>query len=295
AAEEQVASLQTEEREVERQRSAAAARRDALGLGLNRKDGAGALIAARDRLPGVLGTVAEEFEVGNGFEAAVAAALGAAADAVAVRSLADAAAAITLLKHDDAGRAGLLVGQARDANDTWPALPDGAHYAIDVVSAPDLLRPALRRLLAHTAIVADLDTAQRLVAADPQLRAVTTDGDILGDGWSAGGSGAAPSLLEMRAAHSEAEQMLAELNHQADRLRFALSAAVEQANSLREDVDAAAAELHESDARLAAVAERLGQLGAAARAAAEETERLERGVEEASAARDRDVEGLAAL
>jgi chromosome segregation protein len=60
-------------------------------------------------------------------------------------------------------------------------------------------------------------------------------------------------------------------------------------------VDAALGELHESDARLAAVAERLGQLGAAARAAAGETERYARGVEEASAARDRDLAGLAAL
>jgi len=112
AAQEQAATLGAEEREVERQRSAAAARRDALGLGLDRKDGSAALVAARGALPGVLGTVADLVGVRAGFETAIAAALGSAADAVAVRSLADAAAAINLLRRDDAGRAGLLVGAA---------------------------------------------------------------------------------------------------------------------------------------------------------------------------------------
>jgi chromosome segregation protein len=295
AAEENVTSLQTEEREVERQRSAAVARRDALGLGLNRKDGSGALIAAGNQLPGVLGTVADVVGVEAGYQTAVAAALGAAADAVAVRSLADAAAAIALLKRDDAGRAGLIVGGPPEPGGDWPALPAGARYAIDVVSAPDLLRPALRRLLDRTALVTDVEAAQHLVATLPEVRAVTADGDVLGVGWSAGGSSAAPSLLEVRAAYVETERQLAELGHRGDRLRFALSAATEEATRAQEEVDAAVAELHESDARLAAVAERLGQLGAAARAAGSETERYARGVEEASAARDRDLEGLAAL
>ncbi|HEX3823234.1 MAG TPA: chromosome segregation protein SMC [Mycobacteriales bacterium] len=295
AAEETVSALQAEEREIERQRSAAAARRDALGLGLNRKDGSGALIAAGSKLPGVLGTVAVVVDVEAGFETAVAAALGAAADAVAVTSLADAAAAISLLKREDAGRAGMLVGGAADSGESWPDLPAGARYAIDVVTAPDLLRPALRRLLERTALVSDVDAAQRLVKASPTLRAVTADGDVLADGWSAGGSSAAPSLLEVRAAHSEAEQLLAELNHRTDRLRFALSAATEEAGRAQDELDLAISELHESDARQAAVAERLGQLGAAARATVSETERYARGVDEASAARDRDLEGLAAL
>ncbi len=295
AAEENVTALQTEEHEVERQRSAAAARRDALAIGLNRKDGSAALIAARHSLPGVLGSVAEVVTVDAGYETAVAAALGVAADAVAVRSLADAAEAIALLKRDDAGRAGLLVGGPAERADAAPALPAGARYAIDVVSAPELLRPALRRLLDRTALVADVAAARALVAALPEVRAVTSDGDVIGIGWSAGGSAAVPSLLEIRAAHSEAEQLVADLGHRAERLRFALSAATEAAAAAQDEVDTALAELHESDARMAGVAERLGQLGAAARASAGETERYATGVEEASAARDRDLAGLAAL
>ncbi|MDQ1684040.1 MAG: chromosome segregation protein [Frankiaceae bacterium] len=296
-AEERLSALQDEEREVERRRSAAAARRDALALGLARKDGHGAVLGAGDRLPGVLGTVAEVVRVGAGYETAVAAALGSAADAVAVASLADAAAALALLKADDAGRAGLVVGGATyaDEGEPWPGLPAGCRYAVDVLTAPELLRPALTRLLDRVAVVPDLDTAAALVGSTPGLRAVTPDGDLLGAAWVIGGSASTPSALEVQAAHDEAATECTELGHRAERLRFALSAAAEETRRAQDDADDALAALHESDARLAAVAERLGQLGAAARAAIEEAERLDAAIQAATAAREADLEGLAEL
>ncbi|MFE7519154.1 AAA family ATPase [Streptomyces halstedii] len=94
----------------ERRRAALAARHEALSLGLRRKDGTGVLLGARDRLSGLLGPAAELLTVSPGYEVAVAAALGAAADAVAVRDTATAAEAIRLLRERDAGRAALLLG-----------------------------------------------------------------------------------------------------------------------------------------------------------------------------------------
>ncbi|WP_405422735.1 AAA family ATPase [Streptomyces erythrochromogenes] len=102
----------------ERSRAAVSARRDALALGLRRKDGTGALLAARERLAGVLGPAAERLSVTPGYEAAVAAALGSAADALAVASPSAAAGAIRHLRDADAGRATLLITPP-------PALPDG--------------------------------------------------------------------------------------------------------------------------------------------------------------------------
>ncbi|MEU5267502.1 AAA family ATPase [Streptomyces hygroscopicus] len=93
----------------ERERAATSARHDALALGLRRKDGTGALLAAADRLGGLLGPAAELLTVTPGFEVPVAAALGAAADAVAVTGPRAAAEAIRLLRTDDAGRAALLL------------------------------------------------------------------------------------------------------------------------------------------------------------------------------------------
>ncbi|MFD6226329.1 AAA family ATPase [Streptomyces sp. NPDC060232] len=106
----------------ERARAAVSARRDALALGLRRKDGTGVLLAARERLAGVLGPAAERLSVAPGYEAAVAAALGSAADALAVASPSAAAGAIRHLREADAGRATLLITPP-------PVLPDEARDA----------------------------------------------------------------------------------------------------------------------------------------------------------------------
>ncbi|KPC83693.1 AAA family ATPase [Streptomyces sp. NRRL S-4] len=96
----------------ERSRAAVSARHEALSLGLRRKDGTGVLLGAGDRLSGLLGPVAELVTVAPGYEVAVAAALGVAADAVAVTDPAAAADAIRLLRKQDAGRAALVPGGA---------------------------------------------------------------------------------------------------------------------------------------------------------------------------------------
>ncbi|MFJ8886909.1 AAA family ATPase [Streptomyces sp. NPDC102402] len=96
----------------ERSRAAVSARHEALSLGLRRKDGTGVLLGAGDRLTGLLGPVAELLTVAPGHEVAVAAALGAAADAIAVTDPAAAAEAIRLLRKQDAGRAALVPGGA---------------------------------------------------------------------------------------------------------------------------------------------------------------------------------------
>ncbi|MHA5052793.1 AAA family ATPase [Streptomyces sp. SD15] len=96
----------------ERRRAATQARHEALALGLRRKDGTGALLGATDRLTGLLGPAAELLSVTPGFEVALAAAFGAAADAIAVTTPASAAEAIRLLRKQDAGRAALLLAGA---------------------------------------------------------------------------------------------------------------------------------------------------------------------------------------
>ncbi|MFI5640280.1 AAA family ATPase [Streptomyces goshikiensis] len=115
--------------ETERSRAAVAARRDALALGLRRKDGTGAVLAARERLEGLLGPAAERVSVAAGYEVAVAAALGAAADAVAVDTVGGAAAAIRHLRTTDAGRATFLITPpnpslpAQTTDPAYPSLP----------------------------------------------------------------------------------------------------------------------------------------------------------------------------
>ncbi|MEJ5914900.1 chromosome segregation SMC family protein, partial [Pseudokineococcus sp. 1T1Z-3] len=110
---EDVERAREQERAAERDRGSAQARLEALELGLARRDGSGALLAAGDRLPGVLGPVTELVDVEPGYEDAVAAALRGVADGVAVESLAVAVDALRLLRGDDAGTASLLVAGGR--------------------------------------------------------------------------------------------------------------------------------------------------------------------------------------
>ncbi|HLL35839.1 MAG TPA: AAA family ATPase [Streptomyces sp.] len=122
----------------ERERAATRARHETLALGLRRKDGTGALLAARDRLTGVLGPAAELLTVTPGYEIALATAFGAAADAIAVSTPSAAAEAIRLLRKQDAGRAALLLtgapektpeggaGNGAPSHDD-PAPDNGAH------------------------------------------------------------------------------------------------------------------------------------------------------------------------
>ena len=293
--EERLAKARDEALQSDRDRASLAARKDALELGLARKDGAGALLAATDSVSGLLGSVAALLSVRSGYEAAVAAALGSAADAVVVRDADAAVGAIDHLKADDLGRAGLLLGGGPADDSSWPDLPGHATYAVDVVDAPTDLAGALARVLFKVAVVDDLDAARALVGELPELTAVTRDGDLFGAHFAAGGSSSQPSLIEIQAAVDEATAMLAEAAAASERLAFEMSGLESERLDAQKRVDVALAKLHESDATLAAVAEELGQHGSQARAARGEADRLEKAIAEADEARVRDLAGLADL
>lgn len=293
--EEQLARAREDAQQADRDRAGLVARRDALELGLNRKDGAGALLAAGDRVTGLLGSVAAMLDVDHGYETAVAAALGWAADAVVVADAGAAVEAIAHLKHEDLGRAGLLLGGAPVDARERPALPQGATWVADVVTAPDDVRPAVLRLLHGVAVVDDLDAARRLVADRAEVVAVTREGDLLGVHVAAGGSTSQPSLIEVQAAVDEATEKLAEATATTERLGFEISRLDAERHEALKRVDVALARLHESDATLAAVAEELGQHGSQARAAKGEADRLERAIVAAREAREADLAGLADL
>ena len=280
----------------DRDRHTLAARKDALEMGLNRKDGAGALLGS-DQVAGLLGSLASLLTVRPGYEAAVAAALGPHADALAVGGADDALAAVERLKSDDLGRAAMLLadGPGLPGPEGWPGLPAGAAYAVEVLDCPPGLRPALTRLLDRVAVVDDLATARRLVEADPALGAVTRVGDVVGAHLVAGGSSAQPSLIEVQAAVDEAAAALAEAVAASERAGFETSRLEARRHDVQQRVDVALARLHESDATLAAVAEELGQHGSQARSARAEAERVEQAIARAEQASVDAVAGLADL
>ncbi|MEJ7774498.1 MAG: chromosome segregation protein SMC [Nocardioidaceae bacterium] len=290
-----LAKLRAEAQSSDRERGALTARKEALEIGLARKDAAGALLAATEDVSGLLGSVAALLSVRLGFEAAVAAALGNAADAVAVRGVDEAVAAIEHLKDADLGRAGLVLAGGEVDHTDWPALPAGATYALEVVESPTELQASLRRLLFKTAVVDDLSAARSLVDRFVDVVAVTRDGDVVGAVFAAGGSSSQPSLIEVQAAVEEATGALADATAATERLRFEVNALEAERVDAQSRVDVSLAKLHESDAAMAAVAEELGHLGSQVRSAKAEADRLRQAIATAERARDGDAAGLREL
>nr|WP_155073867.1 chromosome segregation protein SMC [Streptomyces taklimakanensis] len=285
---------------VERERAAVSARREALALGLRRKDGTGALLDAGERLAGLLGPAAELLTVAPGYEVPVAAALGPVADAVAVADPAAAADALRLLREEDAGRAALLVGGSPDGPDG----PDGsdvpgvsgARRAAGLVAGPEELLPALRWMLRDTVVVDTLRDAVEVVTEHPELTAVTADGDLLGARFAQGGSVGAPSSLEVRASVDEATAELAGLDARAEELTGRRESARERRRACAARVEELGARRSAAEKDRSQVAGRLGRLGGQARAAAGEAERAAAAVAKAEEALTRareEVEELA--
>ncbi|MDQ6874101.1 MAG: AAA family ATPase, partial [Actinomycetota bacterium] len=218
AAQERVRELVDEQHAAERERSSWTARREVLAMACAPADGAGALLDAADRQPEILGALAAMLTVRPTFEAAVSAALGPLADAVAVSSPAAATTALAALKRDQAGRAALVISgplaaEPAGAGNPRPVLPAGATWVLDVADPPAALAPALHRALDKVAVVADLEAARRLVEAVPSVRAVTMSGDLFCADWAAGGSASSPGVFETRAALDEATARLAVAEH----------------------------------------------------------------------------------
>ncbi len=294
-ADERVTELQSGERGAERRVASLRARIDALAVGLERKDGAAWLTENRSGT-GLLGPVAKLVRVRTGYEAALAAVLGSAADALAAESLGAARSAIAALKEADGGRAALLLSD-------WPApepparapLPGAALWALDLIEAPHRLRGAMNALLSDVAVVNGLAEALDLVAAQPKLRAVTTDGDLVGAGWVSGGSDRKLSTLEVTSEIDKAGGELAAAETQVAELSAALAGALTEQSARQDAAEHALAALNESDAAISTMYEQLGRLGQEARAAEDEWSRLLQQREELEAGRASTVDEVTEL
>ncbi|MGO9522649.1 chromosome segregation protein SMC [Mycobacterium sp.] len=284
-----VAELQSAERDAERRVASLRARIDALSVGLERKDGA-AWLTQHLSGAGLFGPIAKLVKVRSGYETALAAVLGSAADALAAESFGAAQSAVAALKAADGGRAALVLGDWPSSEDLpHDAPPGGALWALDLVDAPARLRGAMTAMLSGVAVVEDLRAALDLVGARPRLRAVTLDGDLVGGGWVSGGSDRKLSTLEVTSEIDKAGGELATAEAQVAQLSAALSGALIEQAARQDSAEQALAALNESDTAISAMYEQLGRLGQEARAAEEEWTGLLRQREELEAGRAQTV------
>lgn len=292
-ADQRVTELREQDRDASKRVASLSARIEALGMNLARRDGVAWLVEHREQ--GLLGPLSGLLRVHGGYEAAVAAALGPLADAVAADTGESAHAAIQALKDADGGRAAVVFGTASAERPQQGALPGGARWLVDVVECPDTVRGAIAALTVGIVVADDLPAARALVAARPDLRVVTRDGDLAGNGWLLGGSDRAPSQLEIQADIDAAEAELVAAQRRAEELEAALSGALEEQADRKDAVDQALLALHESDQALVAIYERLARLGQTARTAHAESERLLGQRDDAEASREEALASLAEL
>lgn len=288
-----VQELRRTEQQAQQERAGLAARIEALEMGLDRTDAPAALLAARDRLGGVLGQLAELLGIESGWETAIAAALGTATEAIAVDSLDAAEDALTHLKEGDLGRAGLLLAGATRSGTT--EIPDGLHSALDVITVAQPLQPALERLLGHVVLVEDIEQATAVARQNPDLSAVTREGDVVSAWFVTGGSASKSSLLEIQAAVDTARSGLddavaaiGELQRRIKEQDRLLEAANAERIAVRQAVK-------ESEREASDLNRQVSVLAQAEKSARGEAERLERSIATAQAPRAKDEAGLAEL
>jgi len=295
------------------------ARVDALKETLRRGvDATAAVLADPDRFRGVLGSFAAQLTVADGYQKAIAAALGAAAEALTVDGLDAAVEVLTDIRAANAGTVGLVIasppagaptstssslGSSNPSTAGGPNLPDhsrptlpvGARWAVDLVSGPAELAGAVGELLANVVVVADLTESAGFVRDNPDFRCVTAGGDLIGAHWAHGGSAGAQSLLDVRAAADDAAARLAAAETASEAAAETLAEATEATDEARQVLEEIRGRLRAADAATAEISGRLGRLAGAARAAADEAKRLDAAVGAAERSAEKDQAKLAQL
>ncbi|HEY1669277.1 MAG TPA: AAA family ATPase, partial [Trebonia sp.] len=273
---ERVAAARKSERAANSEVAALRARVEALNENLRRGvDATAAVLADPDRFRGVLGSFAARLTVADGYQKAIAAALGAAAEALTVHDLDAAAEVLTGIRAANAGTVGLVIAAhgpapAGPGGPARTALPEGGRWAADLVTGAAELAGAVAELLGDVVVVRDVPEAAAFVRDNPDFRAVTADGDLIGAHWARGGSAGGQSLLDVRAAADEAAAKLAAAELASDTAAETLAAATEAQEAARQELEETRGRMRAVDAAAAEISGRLGRLAGAARAAADE-------------------------
>jgi len=190
-------------------------------------------------LRGVIGTVASQIAVDPKHSPAIAALLGQRANDVIVRSLADAKAAVELLKERKGGRTTILVlevlakEQIPDTARSKVARREGViGRAAELVQCDPSVRPAIELILGDAFVASDLKSAFACAAEFAGAAFATREGDVIRGGVITSGVGT--GALGARAA-LEADIERAAARAQAADVTLARAAAASRASAERSE------------------------------------------------------------
>ena len=267
---------------MEQERAGLDAHIGALARSLDQRDASGALLA--ESPVGVRGRVADHVRVADGFEAAVGAALGVFADAMLAEDDAAASEVVRAARERDLGRLRTVIAGAASAMGDPPAV-EGLTRAVDVLlDAPDGVYGLLGRSYLADDLAAAVQGASQLRSKWPaeSFTVVTSAGDVLTQHTLTGGSGLAPSRIELTADLENAQARRDQIANDIAEAEARLAELREAASRAKLGAERAFAELREADARVAAVAEQRNRLTVRAEAGRAEAERAAHALAEIS-------------
>lgn len=258
---------------MEQERAGLDARVSALARMLDQRDASGALLA--EEPAGIRGRVADHVRVAEGYEAAIGAALGIFGDALLAETESDAGEIVRSARERDLGQLRTVIARSAHAASDAPKIA-GLTLATEVlVEAPD----GVYGLLSRSYLAADVAEAVTGAAAlreqwpAESFTIVTNSGDVLTQHTLTGGSGLAPSRIELGAELDQASQRRESLGVEIAEAEAALAELREKASRAKIAAERSFAELRAADARIAEVAEQRNRLTVRAEAGQGEAER----------------------
>ena len=282
--------LLEKEQSAQRDRSGLSSRLVALEESLTLRDGSAAILSGKSDAQ-VQGRLASLITVTPGWEAAVAAALGPLSDSIVVSDLRSAVSALMMLKANSAGQSELLVV---DGEFLVPhSLPAGLAKLSSLVTGLGI-ETVLDSLLNRYVAVESIQEAERVLAADGSLIAVTRDGDLISRNRVRGGSSGSNSAIEITTLIARTRTSLQEVTSQCDQFKFELVRIKGEVDGAQEENDRTLSRLNESDAKMSGLAEQMAVAGQNVKSALAEVDRLRASILEAGEQRSLDEVDLEA-
>ena len=222
----------------------------------------------KDRVPGILGVVADLIQTSKQYELAVETALGGSIQNIVTSDEQTAKQMIAFLKENRFGRATFLpltaMKNSRELKERNVLQERGVvGLASDIVTCEDRFRDLVRNLLGRTVVVEDIDRAVEIARKfHYSLRLVTLDGELLSAGGSMTGGAFKnnSNLLGRRREIDDTKKKLARMKSQLDELSVKVEADHTKRNRLRDEITAVSGLMQKNEFDLSSLDQKMQEL-----------------------------------
>ncbi|HCI74417.1 MAG TPA: chromosome segregation protein SMC, partial [Lachnospiraceae bacterium] len=222
----------------------------------------------KDRVPGILGVVADLIQTSRQYELAVETALGGSIQNIVTADEQTAKRMIAFLKENRFGRATFLpltaMKNSRELKERSVLGETGVvGLASEIVTCEERFRDLVRNLLGRTVVVENIDRAVEIARRyHYSLRLVTLDGELLSPGGSMTGGAFKnnSNLLGRRREIDDAKKKLAKMKTQLDELNAKVEEDHTKRNRLRDEIRAVSGLMQKNEFDLTSLDQKMHDL-----------------------------------